>query len=295
MGRTTNKQRRAAQAETAREKAAAARIAQRQAAQRRKAISIIAGVVAVAVVVAVIAVIAVTHKSKPTHTASTPASPAVVQALTTVPPATYDKIGTGAASAAPQKITSAPLTNNGKPELLFVGAEFCPFCAAERWSLIAALSRFGTFSNLSQINSSEENLPTFTFYKSDYTSKYLSFVPVENENQNGKTLESLTPAQKQVYTTQYQKLTGQSGTGFPFMDFGGKFGQASAGYDQTLLSGKTHQQVAAALKDPSSPLAKAILGEANILTATICSMTNNQPSSVCSSTTISGIESKLGG
>ncbi len=44
----------------------------------------------------------------------------------------------------------AAADRRGKPEVLFVGAEFCPFCAAERWPLIVALSRFGHFSTAPQ-------------------------------------------------------------------------------------------------------------------------------------------------
>ena len=36
------------------------------------------------------------------------------------------------------------LTSGGKPEILYVGAEYCPYCAAERWAMVVALSRFGT-------------------------------------------------------------------------------------------------------------------------------------------------------
>src|SRR5438270_1263439 len=39
---------------------------------------------------------------------------------------------------------SAPLRQGRKPVFLFVGAQYCPFCAAERWAVVKALSRFGT-------------------------------------------------------------------------------------------------------------------------------------------------------
>jgi hypothetical protein len=29
--------------------------------------------------------------------------------------------------------------------VVFVGAEYCPYCASERWPLVMALSKFGTF------------------------------------------------------------------------------------------------------------------------------------------------------
>ena len=41
-----------------------------------------------------------------------------------------------------------PLTVDGKPGIVFVSEESCPFCAAERWSLAVALSHFGSWSQL---------------------------------------------------------------------------------------------------------------------------------------------------
>ena len=49
---------------------------------------------------------------------------------------------------------SAPTRAAGKPEILYIGAEYCPYCATERWPLAVALSRFGTFTGLRGIHSS---------------------------------------------------------------------------------------------------------------------------------------------
>ena len=49
--------------------------------------------------------------------------------------------------------SGTPLTSGGKPEVLFIGAEYCPFCGAQRWAMITALSRFGTFTGLKTIHS----------------------------------------------------------------------------------------------------------------------------------------------
>jgi Domain of unknown function (DUF929) len=51
----------------------------------------------------------------------------------------------------------AALTASGKPEVLYTGAGFCPYCAAVRWPLIVALSRFGTFSGLAPARSAITN------------------------------------------------------------------------------------------------------------------------------------------
>jgi hypothetical protein len=109
--------------------------------------------------------------------------------VTGVPAATLDRVGQGAVPAfthgQPALTTGsgAALTSGGKPQMLYIGAEFCPYCAATRWSMAIALSRFGTLTPLHGIHSSstdtDPNTATLTFYKSGYTSKYLDFTPVE--------------------------------------------------------------------------------------------------------------------
>ena len=54
-------------------------------------------------------------------------------------------------------------------------------------------------------------------------------------------------------------------------------------YNPQVLAGKTWAQIAAALKTPSSPIAQAVDGTANYITAAICKMTGNQPASACTS------------
>lgn len=288
MGRETNKQRREKQATSAREKAAVARAEQARLDQRRRARTILSSVVAVVVVVAVIAVIAITRPSHQSATGNrTSADPPVVNAVTGVSPASLDTVGQGTADlSAVKAINDTPLTDNGKPELLFVGAEFCPYCAAERWSMIQALSRFGTFKDLNTIRSSSTdtfpNTATFSFYKSSYTSQYLSFVPVEDEDRSNAPLEKPTSAENTIW----MKYTQGS---FPFMDVGGQYVVTNAGFSPGDLSGLTWSQITADLKDPTNPIAKDILGESNVITAMICKMTNNQPSSVCSSSGVAAV------
>lgn len=270
---------------SAREKAAEARAAQARVDQRRRAKVILSSVVAAAVVLAVITIVAVTHKSK-SDTSRLAAQPAIVDAVTKISPATYDQIGQGSVQLSAVKAISDPaLTQNGKPEVLFVGAEFCPFCAAERWALVSSLSRFGTFSNLKQIHSAVDdgNLATFSFHGSSYTSKYISFDPIEYEDRNSNKLDSISKADQALWL----KYTGQGS--FPFLYYGGKYVQTQVGFSDSDLSGLTWTQIATDLKTPSSKIAKDIVGESNSITAMICKLTNGQPASVCSSSGVSAI------
>ena len=65
-----------------------------------------------------------------------------------------------------------------------------------------------------------------------------------------------------------------------------------ASYNPAVLSGLTWAQIAADLHDPSSPVAKAVLGTANYATAAICSLTGNQPASACTAA-VQALQAKI--
>jgi hypothetical protein len=166
---------------------AAQRAAAEQAQVRKRRLWLAGGsIVAVIAVVVAFVLASSTGGSSGSTSGSTAAPPtgsaltSVVGQLTSVPAATLDQVGAGQTQANPTSITGAALTSGGKPEVLYIGAEYCPYCAAERWALIVALSRFGTFSGLAPIRSAAKDgggnaepyplTPTWTFAKSSYTS-----------------------------------------------------------------------------------------------------------------------------
>ncbi len=293
-----------------RERIAAQRAAERRAEQRRR-ILIASGSIVVVIAV-VVAFIVIKANNKPATNASNgptgSALASVVSKVTNVPASTLDKIGSGGGSFTgkiPPVNGGTPLTSGGKPEMLYMGAEYCPYCAAERWSMIVALSRFGTFSGLSTIHSSTTdtpaNIPTWTFHGSSYTSTYLTFTPVEMQTNvldkstgNYPVLETPTAAQ-QALLTKYDAppyVASADAGAIPFIYFGGKYLSVGATYDPTVLNGKNWDQIASALSDPNSAIAKAIGGSANHITAAICKMTGNQPASACTAT-IQSLEKSL--
>ena len=264
-----------------------------------------AGGLVIAVVVVIVAVAVTSGGSK--ATATTPAPADVVQATTNVPPDKLAAVGVGASGIQPPKATTGnqpALVSNGKPEVLYIGAEYCPFCAAERWPMVVALSRFGTFSNLGATESAtSDQFPgtkTFSFYRSTYSSPYLVFTPVE-EQSNQRSGNSYTTLQKP--TADQQKLFqqfdtppySQSSGGIPFVDFGNRSIVSGASYSPQVLQGQSMAAIAGSLVDPSNQTAQNINGTANILTAAICQLTNNQPAQVCRSPTITAAKGKLGG
>ncbi|HZC26277.1 MAG TPA: DUF929 family protein [Actinopolymorphaceae bacterium] len=221
----------------------------------------------------------------------------VLRDVTSVPPATLDAIGKGTALSLPKAVKGTPLAAGGKPQILYVGAEYCPYCAAERWSMVVALSRFGSLHDVGATHSASEdvfpNTPTFTFHGSSYDSDYVSFVGKElntNERQgNGyKPLDKLSDAEQ----AQFSKLTGGQQS-FPFIDVAGKYVVSGVQFDPKVLQGKSMSQIAAALKDKNDPVAKAVNGTANTLTAAICDASGGKPANVCSSPAVTKLRSQL--
>jgi thiol-disulfide isomerase/thioredoxin len=280
--------------QNAREKIAAQQAAARRGEVRKRMLLTGGSVVAVlAIVVAFVVIKAFTGTASAGSNTAT-ANASVVSDLTGVPASTLKTVGKGSALTYNAKpiipIPGPPLAENGKPEVLYLGAEYCPFCATERWAMAEALSRFGTFSGLKFIHSDPSDVypstPTLTFYKSTYTSKYVAFNPVEELTVSKQPLEAPTTAQ-QALQTKYQVppyVPAADVGSIPFVDLGNKFILSGAQYNPQVLQGKTWAQVAAALKDPSNPIAQGADGAANTFTAAICKLTNNQPATACTPT-----------
>ncbi len=286
-------------ARSARERIAAQQAAARKAEQRRR-LFMISGAIGLVIVV-VVGLIVIKSLDKPGKALPSGTLPASVASdITGVPASTLSAVGTGAIpslSDLPLKgINGAkPLTLNGKPEMLFIGAEYCPYCAATRWAMAVALSRFGTLGlPLRGIHSSSTdvypNTPTLSFLNQKYTSKYLTFKPIENVGlvNNGVTLQPTTAAESALW-----KKYDNGSEAFPFIDFGNKAALTGPPYDPQILHGLTWAEVASDLHNPNSTVAKNVLGAANYLTAAMCRMTNNAPSSVCTAKPIPSIEAKL--
>lgn len=231
----------------------------------------------------VVAGISTGHSESTTSAGGRATVPAgVVDKVAGVPAATLTAVGTEGVDNGPRRVDDPALSSNGKPLVLYVGAEYCPFCAAERWPLVQALSRFGTFSGLTATHSGAEdvypNTATFSFYGAHYQSDYLTF--------DGRELR--TNELKGGHYTPLQSLDGEQealfkryGGGFPFLDLGGRFVMTGATYQPELLRGMTVEEIANSLANASSPVARAVNASANVLTAALCELTEDRPTTVC--------------
>jgi hypothetical protein len=301
-----------------------ARIAAQRAAEKRRQqrnrIYIAGGSIFAVIIVAVVVVlVGVNHKAGPTKTSTLTgaALTSVVNKTTTVPASVLDQVGTGSGDVNGGSSPLIPLKggailkSGGKPEMLYMGALYCPYCAAERWSMIVALSRFGTFTGLNTTYSAAHdgagnaepnpNTPTWSFVGSKFTSKYLTFVPVEmysnvpdTSTGDYETLQTPTAAETAAINKwdNAPYVPSQDAGAFPFVDFGDQYMISGASYSSTEFPSLTWAQIASDIQNPSTEEAKGVDGTANYITAAICKMTNNQPSTACDST-IQGIEKGL--
>jgi len=178
---------------------------------------------------------------------------------------------------------TGPAFSQVKPILVYVGAEFCPFCAVQRYSMIMALMRFGNFTGLEYMTSGlgDGDISTFTFVNSTYHSNFIRFEPFEIQDRNHNSLQTLPTN----YTSAFQQ---QGGGEFPFLNFNNKFYIHGSILDYGILSGMNQTQVISsilAVNQVGSELKQA----ANVITAIICETTHNTPALVCDNASITSI------
>jgi hypothetical protein len=271
--------------------------ARRQQQKRRNQI-IGGGAVAIVVAVVVVAVLLITQSSSNGGSdLRNPATAAEAQKITSVPmsalvaaePAAQRLIITCAvqdSGCGDQAVTAttagkypATLAQNGKPTLLYIGAEFCPICATERWEMIVALSHFGTFTGLKTTHSAvnDGNIPTWSFYGATYTSQYLNFQTYEVEDNQRNNLET-PPANISAIWSAF--FGGQEA--FPFIDFNQKYVFSTEQIVDTALQGPSFSQILGTVGNNNDPLGLQLDAAAAVFTRYLCGMTGNQPSDVCS-------------
>jgi hypothetical protein len=221
------------------------------------------------------------------------------------------------------KPTKVPLfVVNGKPSVLYVGSITCIWCAANRWSMALALSRFGNFTYLfagySSLN--DGDAPTLYWapahygstsvtFGSFYNSNYINFLPIEESAPitGGFSLQPLSAIQQNVnqtgnlaYMDEVKYIIAlNSFAGTPYSVWGnyvaaGADARAFGNSSQSMsLLNMTHQQLLQQIARPSSQLAWTEYAGADYYVAMICKSINNA-APVCGLSAIKTIESALG-
>lgn len=260
------------------------------AARRNKMFGIAAG--AVALLLVVVGVIIAVGMNRPQGGAS--GGSGYVAAMQNVPAADLDVVGVGALPMSPAQPIAGGQAQmvDGKPRLLYIGAEYCSFCGYTRWPLTIALERFGDFEGLKpgQAPSNAGMIPTVSYVDATYSSDYLVFKGYELKDAQGNDIQTLTPEDEAIARDHGMQgypwlYWGTHTSGTPFLQ---PFLQGN------YMPGKTGDAIAAKLTDTSSPEAQAILGAANVTTAQICALTGDQPGDVCSAPGVVAAKAVLG-
>lgn len=263
------------------------------------------GIVAlVLIVVIVLVVVKLTGSSSPSTTTyqSGPVPASVAQQVTKVPASVYDTIGVSSPTVAvtpPHKTSGQPLLKfDTKAGVFYMGGEYCPYCAAERWALVTSLSRFGTLTGLQTMQSSSTDVDpstqTFTFAQAHYSSPYVGVRTRElysnQPNAAGTGYVILQPLTNQetalVKKYDNSKYAGGSTTSsgsIPFVSIGNQFIVSGASFSPAVLQGLSRAQIAANLTTTNNPATRAIIASSNYLSASICHINGHAPSSVCNS------------
>jgi len=270
----------------------------------------------VVVVVAALFIVKATSSSTQdlSYTPVTPAPAQVVHDVTTIPTSTWNKVGVSDTSVAkPTVLSGQPaMTIDGKtPAMLYYGAEYCPYCAAERWAMAAALARFGTWSNLQVTASSHTDVDatthTFSFHGATLDSPYITFksieqytnIPVAGSAGEYTNLQNPTKEEGQILATYSSSkfLPNGSSNGsisFPFVDINNGLLVSGASYDPQILAGLSWTDISGSLSDPTNPITQAVLTTGNYMSAGICQATHGQPGSVCTSSGVQAAAKALG-
>lgn len=167
------------------------------------------------------------------------------------------------------EVSKETTKRSGKLFVFFMGAEHCPYCAAERWAIVRALSKYGQWSNLKQTMSAARdepflNLPTYYFTEATYTSQYVEFVSREIKNREFKPLQKLLKSEEKLVRKYNPDRK------IPFLLIGGRFMQVEAGFSPKIFIGHTFRQTETELKKIESDIRKTIDDEANIISAIMC-------------------------
>ena len=179
------------------------------------------------------------------------------------------------------EVSKDTMKRNGKLYVFFMGAEYCPYCAAERWAIVRALQKFGQWNGLRQTMSAARdeqflNLPTYDFTEATYTSAHIEFTAREIKNREFKPLQKLLKTEEKLV----RKFN--PGKEIPFLLIGGRFMQIGAGFTPKIFIGHTFRQTETELKKVESEIRKTIDAEASVIAALLC--VSGLPPELCKET-----------
>ena len=176
-----------------------------------------------------------------------------------------------------------------KHTLLFIGAGFCPYCAAMRWPVALTLLRFGQLDLLTLTRSSahdvDPNTPTFGFRQARFTASRnsLNFHSLELMNRQRQIDQVPTPAERALMQRLDRPPYTRFANGIPMIVVGDRMVLLGAPVSPALFKGMDWRQVITVLSSGHGPLWKSVMAETTALTKAVCTITGEQPSRFCKS------------
>src|SRR5580692_2662041 len=148
------------------------------------------GLIIIAIILLGVLVAVRNHENQTNGTSDvetiTPAPASMITSLAHVPASISSAVGvtspdyptTAPTATGNPSLWQSPTSGAGaRPVVFFYGAEFAPYPAAERWPVVVALSRFGSFSQLGLMQSTSSvafsDTNSFTFWHAKYSSVWI--------------------------------------------------------------------------------------------------------------------------
>jgi thiol-disulfide isomerase/thioredoxin len=181
---------------------------------------------------------------------------------------------------------------SGKCLVFFMGAEFCPFCAAERWAIVGALDRFGKWSGLADNYSADHdekylNIPTLSLSQAEFQSEYVEFIGRETADRNFEPLADLSQSDYEILDMYNPDQI------IPFMLIDGQFVQVGTGYSPQILLGLDPNAVRLEIKKDDSLIGKAIRMEIDNITALVCKSLKKGGAQPCADLSVKKLIEKI--
>ena len=230
----------------------------------------------------------------------TPASSSLISAMASVPASVFDSVGVNAPTTpvTPLQPTGGAGTpawlatvNLGPPlpVVFFYGAEFAPYAAVQRWPLVLALSRFGTFHELGDhaVEPDDRVREPLDLH----VLEGLLLEPIRDPRVGGA-LQLVEPDRGERTSASRPPMPGRPrpiasyGAGantFALLDVANRYTLNGSSFSPAVLAGLTQDQIAGYLTSPASPLTQAVVTSANEISAAICSTDGEKPAAVCDS------------
>jgi len=180
------------------------------------------------------------------------------------------------------QVVSQAAWSGDRVRVFWLGAKFCPFCAAERWSLARALERFGTLKGGDGADAHQEGLagfrlvPTPNLRAAVYTSQYLNYSGKEIFDRDNTPLDTLDAEEQTIIDRFNPDAT------FPFLMINGQYAQFDSGFSPGLIDQMDFDTLRRQLDSGEvNDATNAIIGEADLITRYLCNSTGGQPAAVC--------------